>query len=34
MRKLIDNSHAPAAKRPYIGHYGLRRFSYDGARCF
>ena len=32
MRKLIDNSHAPAAKRPYIGHYGhLRKFFNDTA---
>ena len=28
MRKLIDNSHAPAAKRPYIGHYGHLRKAY------
>ena len=28
MRKLIDNSNAPAAKRPYIGHYGHLRKAY------
>lgn len=28
MRKLIDNSHTPDAKRPYIGHYGHLRKAY------
>ena len=33
MRRLIDNSNAPAAPRPYIGHYGRLRMAYlEGYR--
>ena len=28
MRMLIDNGNAPAAPRPYIGHYGRLRKAY------
>ncbi|BDE85868.1 hypothetical protein CE91St42_03260 [Oscillospiraceae bacterium] len=28
MRRLIDNGNAPAAPRPYIGHYGRLRKAY------
>lgn len=33
MRRLIDNGNAPAAPRPYIGHYGRLRKAYlEGYR--
>ena len=33
MRTLIDNGNAPAAPRPYIGHYGRLRMAYlEGYR--
>ena len=33
MRRLIDNGNTPAARLPYIGHYGRLRKAYlEGYR--